>query len=508
MEGGNGSGRINASVGLRWGGMANETASLADPSRGLSSVDDEVLALVIAWSAEEPARAGEIALLPEGGGRRFLGRADEDNARDRVRFIRQRPADASRPTSIEGRAISRRQVDIEVQDGSLVVERVGRCPMMINGRPTDGGTLVPGDTLLLERQLLLYCTRRPKLLAGLRHFPDEAWGEFGEPDKVSILGESAAAWRLRDRLAFAAKADAHVLLVGESGTGKELVARAIHELSHRARKPIVSRNAATLPSGLIDAELFGNVKNYPNPGMPERPGLIGQATGGTLFLDEIGELPSEMQAHLLRVLDADGEYQRLGEATTRRSDLRLLGATNRDPRMLKHDLLARLTVRVELPPMSERKEDVPLLLRHLLLRAAQRVPDLAERFVTTRNGVRVARIDSALVDHLLRRDLPLNVRELDALLWRAMESAPRDTLVLTDEVLSDTMAVPPKEELAKGDVPIEARPEPREPTADEIRATLEREGLSITKTAKALGLTSRYALYRLLKKNGIPIPER
>ena len=117
------------------------------------------------------------------------------------------------------------------------------------------------------------------------------------------------------------------MLLGETGTGKELAARAVHRFSTRADRPLVARNAATMPAGLIDAELFGNARNYPNPGMAERPGLVGQADGGFLFLDEIGELPSELQAHLLRVLDAGGEYQRLGESRVRRSDFRLLAAT-------------------------------------------------------------------------------------------------------------------------------------------------------------------------------------
>src|SRR5256885_12859655 len=105
---------------------------------------------------------------------------------------------------------------------------------------------------------------------------------------------------------------------------------------------MVSRNAATFPAGLIDVELFGNVANYPNHGMPERPGVVGEADGSTLFLDEIGELPTELQSHLLRFLDERGEYTRLGDARRRTSDVRVVAATNRALEDLKHDLAARL----------------------------------------------------------------------------------------------------------------------------------------------------------------------
>lgn len=140
-----------------------------------------------------------------------------------------------------------------------------------------------------------------------------------------------------------------MLITGESGTEKELAAGAIHARSRRGKNVLVAHNAATFPAGLIDAELFGNPKHYPNTGMPERPGLVGEADGGVLFLDEIGELPLEMRARLLRLLDAGGEYRRLGEAKGRRSDFRLVATTNRDASMLKHDLLSRLKVRVALP---------------------------------------------------------------------------------------------------------------------------------------------------------------
>jgi two-component system nitrogen regulation response regulator GlnG/two-component system response regulator HydG len=447
----------------------------------------EVPALVIAWSAEEPARVGEVAFAGSLGARTVLGRGD-DGEEDRVRFFRQRPhaLEATRP--IEGSAISRRQLVLRAFAAGVEVERVGRCPLLINGAPAESGPLTPGDTALLKGQLLLYCTTRARALSELRYFPQDAWAPFGEVDALGMLGESAAMWRLRDQVAFAAKSASHVLIRGESGTGKELAARAIHRLSSRAGKPIVSRNSATFPSGLIDAELFGNAKNYPNPGMAERPGLVGQAHGGTLFLDEIGELPRDMQAHLLRVLDDDGEYQRLGEATPRRSDLRLIGATNRTASSLKHDLLARLAVRIEMPSLDARREDIPLLVRHLLLQTAKRTPEIGGRFVAFVGGRPEPRVDPALIDALLRRPYETNVRELDALLLGAMAASPSDVIALE-------MSAP-----APRSVPL---PASREPTAEAIRACIHREDGNVRRAAHALGLPSRYVLYRLMRKHGI-----
>ncbi len=131
-----------------------------------------------------------------------------------------------------------------------------------------------------------------------------------------------------------------MLLLGESGAGKELAARALHVLSRRPGV-MTSRNAATLPDSRGGRQLFGTPRTEPG-GMPERRGLIGEANGSTLFLDEIGELSQTMQAHLLRVLDHGGEYQRLGDSSRLFSDFRLIAATNRDPSTLKHDFLARL----------------------------------------------------------------------------------------------------------------------------------------------------------------------
>jgi DNA-binding NtrC family response regulator len=397
--------------------------------------------------------------------------------------------------------------------GGLEVENVGRCPLFVNGAPVARCAVTPGDVLWLRGQLVLYCTERPRTLPPSRYFPEKVWGSFGQPDGTGMLGESSAMWELRDRIAFAARSGAHILLRGDSGTGKELAARAIHQLSDRADRALVSRNAATFPSGLIDAELFGNLKNYPNPGTPERPGLIGQAHGSTLFLDEIGELPEDMQAHLLRVLDEGGEYQKLGEATPRKSDLRLIGATNRPEAMLKHDLLARLAVRIELASLASRREDIPLLIRHLVFRAAGKSREIAGRFVSQEEGRGYARVEGGLVEALLRRRFATNVRELDALLWQAMGASSADVIVLTEAIAAPTVdsevVLPARPPARTSSLPpprnIPPRVRGREPTALEIRAAIEKENGNVRYAAEALGLSSRYALYRLLRKHGIEV---
>jgi DNA-binding NtrC family response regulator len=278
-------------------------------------------------------------------------------------------------------------------------------------------------------------------------------------------------------------------------------------MSTRAGQPLVARNAATFPAGLMDAELFGNLKNYPNPGMTDRPGLVGQADGGFLFLDEIGELPIELQTHLLRVLDSGGEYQRLGESVRRRSDFRLLAATNRDPEELRHDFLARLTVRIEVPPLAERREDIPLLLRHLVALAAEASPELAGRFIESGEGKPPgARIDSKLVEAALRSDFPGNVRDLDALLWKAMSaSAGSDTILMSDGLLPAAASSERGRSTRPGESSSPVKN--REPSESEIRDALRTNAGNVTRAARTLGLSSRYALYRMLMKLGIDVGE-
>ncbi|MCA9720369.1 MAG: sigma 54-interacting transcriptional regulator, partial [Myxococcales bacterium] len=242
---------------------------------------------------------------------------------------------------------------------------------------------------------------------------------------------------------------------------------------------------------LIDAELFGNARNYPNPGMRERPGLVGAAAGGTLFLDELGELSHELQAHLLRVLD-HGEYQRLGESETRRAELRFVGATNRAPAELKHDLLARLLIRVELPGLERRREDIPLLVVHLLRQIAAGDPGVAARFFTDRDPQGWPRLRAAVISELLTRPYATHVRELQERLYACMLVSAGDTIELA-----------PAGDALDDDAPGDGDVDPASLSAAQIRACLEEHGGSQAKTWRALGLRSRYQLARLLRKHAI-----
>lgn len=388
-------------------------------------------ALVIVWSLHEPARIGEVLLVPGDGRARMVGRGRQPDSRYlRLECQRQRPGQLESTGPLQAPTLSREQLLLETFADRIQVRNVGRCPLRVNGVALTQAELKAGDLLELREQLLLLCVLRPPTMAtrpGLLLHP------FGQVDRLGIVGESPAAWELRAQLVFMASSNAHVLIRGESGTGKELVARALHMLSPRAEQAMVARNAATFPESLIDAELFGNVKNYPNPGMPDRPGLVGEAHGSDLFLDEFGELPTEMQAHLLRVLDL-GEYQRLGETQTRRANLRLLAATNRPESHLKHDLLARLKLRLEVPDLNARREDIPLIARFLLRGIGRESPPRAEQFFE--GGVSgEPRMAPELMATLVRRTYTTHVRELERLLWQSIAISAGDFLELPESLM-------------------------------------------------------------------------
>ncbi len=462
-----------------------------DGSRAIAVVP----ALAIAWCADEPWRVGEVALLPPGnpGASRVLGRGERDGDERRLTFARARPSSFEPQPGLASPRVSRVQLAVGARgDERIALENVGRLRMMLNGVDTTRDIASVGDVIELGSQLVLRVVQRrvAPSRSSAPTFP------FGDADPHGIVGESEAAWALREAIAFVARRPGHVLVTGPSGTGKELVARAIHASSSRATLPLMARNAATFPDSLIDAELFGNAKNYPNAGMPERPGLVGDADGTTLFLDEIGELPLPMQAHFLRVLDA-GEYVRLGETRPRRADLRLVAATNRAPESLKHDLLARFALRVAVVGLDDRRDDVPLLLRHRLRAIAASEPDVARRFADRVRGAFEVRVAPQMVLSLLRRRYTTHVRELEALVWRAIAASRGDTIVLAPED--------------------EAEDAPREPTSStpgselspaQIQASLDAHNGAIEETWRALGLSSRHVLARYIKRHALVVRRR
>jgi transcriptional regulator with AAA-type ATPase domain len=471
--------------------MSDTTAT--DPrwlERGQASSGNRTpIALLLAWSMAEPWRVGQIAFLSDREPCWILGRGagGEGAPEARVAFCEQRPGSVRSTQPLGGQGLSRRQLRLTVGSGRLELERAGRNAVLVNGREVESGSVGDGDVLSIAGELVLYCVARaPGAISSRGEPPAFA---FGAPDAFGIVGESPRAWQLRDEIRFAARRRQHMLILGPSGSGKELAARAAHGQSERCAGPFVSRNAATLPAGIIDAELFGTVKNYPNAGTPERAGLVGAANGGTLFLDELPELAETLQAHLLRLLDS-GEYQRLGDNRVRHVDLRVFGASNRELEAFKHDIAARFTLRLEMPGLDALRQDVPLLVRHLLCALAERDRGLGARFFeSTPRGVE-PRIAPELIEALLRHRFTHHVRELESLLLLSMGKSRGDHLELTPELatrLDPTAAAATAEELS----------------VERIRAALDRQRGSVTAAARELGLKNRDVLYRLMKQLGV-----
>ena len=446
--------------------------------------------LILLANLHAPWRTGEVAFLPQGNERHVLGRHGS------LRWIRHRPGVREPTGPLADPRLSREQVAFTWNGSEHVAENLGRMPLSLNGQRVRECPLRTGDRLQLGDRVLLLVTVRPRTLPGSL----DRDHDFGGPDPLGWVGESQVAWDLRERVRFVGKRNAHVLVLGQSGAGKELVARGVHARSDRAGQALVSRNAATIPESLADAELFGNLANYPNPGMPARPGLVGEADQSTLFLDEFAELPEPLQARLLRVLD-DGEYSRLGEARPRRADLRLIAATNRDPASIKHDVLARLQLRIDVPGLHERGEDVPLLAIHLLRRIARDDEELRERFFepSERRGS-WPRLSARLVAALVAHPYATHVRELESLLWHSIGAATGDTLDVPPDGLTTTRS----EAVARGAQGVD----PAELDPEAIQVVLDRHGGRQEPTWRELGLASRHVLARLVKKHGLKVRGR
>ncbi|MFO0640396.1 MAG: sigma 54-interacting transcriptional regulator [Polyangiaceae bacterium] len=466
----------------------------------------ELRPALIVLHAAEARLVGAALLFARRGEAKVLGRGerDPDDRHPRALPVFQRPGKNEPAGAFADPYLSREQLVVTATSSGVRVENVGKRDLLdARGNVVSAIELSPGDVCEVRGRLLLLATTRAAVMPAARSFgrPQHA---FGEPDPHGLVGESPVAWKLRDSAAFVAARSAHLLLLGESGTGKEVVAQTVHDLSGKKGKKMVSRNAATLPAGIIDAELFGHVANYPNAGMPERPGLIGEADGSTLFLDEIGEISHELSTRLLRVLDERGEYQRLGDARVRTSSFRLVGATNRPVASLKADVAARFRLRLSVPPLEERREDVPLIARALLRRAAAKDAEIGERFLEGWNGrTGEPRLSIELVRALVTHGYTTHVRELDLLLWTSLAASPGDTAELGPEVLAELGGEGGDASEAGECSDAGDRVDVRKLTADDVRAALDRVGGVHEKAWRELGLANRHVLKRLVKKLGL-----
>lgn len=490
----------------------------------------EVLALVILWSAEEPQRVGEVALLPAaGGGRYVLGRApdfvseqsepQEGGPRLRtpseqyVHFSRQRPSngrDVGVPIAhsyrLRGQSISRRQLELVVSEAGLSLTNVGRSAVLVNGRAVRAQQLVtPGSTIHIENQLLLYCTQRPLYMLPLRSYPVSRMNAFGLPDADGMVGESPAMWRLREELAVLGHTDFHTLILGESGSGKELAAQAIHIMSPRGQNPLIADNIASMPPELAAAILFGNRKNFPQYGMEERVGLIGLAHGSTLFLDEVGDTPERIQPMLLRVTEKGGGYCRLGEEHKRQqSDFRLLGATNREE-LLRHELRRRFQRVVRIPRLQERREDIPLLLNFLFQEQKRHLTEHIDQHFVVDGQLKLL---PQLVEALVHRDYRTHVSEvafcLGQLLTHGMlpEPAPSRGPATGGDFAPAPPRVAPAARATR-ERPTGAPASPR-PAPDKAQQALVACQGNVSEAAKRLGI-SRQQLNRMIAEHDLRV---
>jgi transcriptional regulator with AAA-type ATPase domain len=451
------------------------------------------IGLVVLWSSDEPQFLGAWLPVPGSttGQPTVLGRgsARGPNEAGRVVALRQRPGGNQPLPAFLSPSLSKTQLLLWASTAAtLSVENVGRRRLSVNGRECEKGELRPGDIVDIGSQLTLICAVRPQtwepVLVELH--------PFAEPDAHGFVGESLAAWRLRSEVRFVAPRVGHVLVHGTTGTGKELIAHAIHAESKRAG-PLVARNAATLPEALVDAELFGNAKGYPNPGMAERKGMIGAADGGTLFLDEFADLPVGAQAHVLRVLDA-GEYHRLGDDKARHSDFRLVAATNRPESDLRSDVLARFDFRITTPDLATRPEDIPLIALQLLRAMAKGDPELQSRFFAPTG---FPRFSDGFVRRLVELDYGANVRELRQRLWQAVAASTGSELTW-----SAVEAATPAFDGSASQKQIE------DISRERLERALDENNGSIEKTWRALGFSNRHVLNRLLRKHGLTVTKQ
>jgi DNA-binding NtrC family response regulator len=301
-----------------------------------------------------------------------------------------------------------------------------------------------------------------------------------------IMAESAAMQPVLQLIDRIGPSEANVLITGEHGTGKGLVAQSLYAISPRSTKPLVTVNAGGLSEGIFESELFGHVKGAFTDAKSDRVGRFELADGGTLFLDEIANVTMNLQAKLLRVIET-GEFERVGSSRTRKVNVRIISATNADLAQdvsgghFRQDLLFRLnTIEIRLPPLRERKEDIPLLAGHFLRQHSEKY------------GAVLTGFDEKAVQSLLSHPWPGNIRELDHAVERAVLLARSDLVKSGDLGLQQVRDASPRlEDMSLEDVECFL-----------IQKALARYDGNVSKAARALGL-SRSALYRRLQRYGL-----
>ncbi len=304
--------------------------------------------------------------------------------------------------------------------------------------------------------------------------------------RLDLIADSPMMQPILELIRRVGPSDANLLLTGENGTGKSLAAQVLHSVSNRSAKPLITVNIGGLSESIFESELFGHVKGAFTDAKNDRVGRFELADGGTLMMDEIANVPAPLQTRLLRVLET-GEFERVGSSKTRRVDVRIISATNADLEeevrvgRFRQDLLFRLnTVEIRIPPLRDRREDVPLLAAHFLDRHARRYRKSAKRF------------DPGALSTMLEHRWPGNVRELSHVVERAVLMSDGAIVQAADLGLQSSDG---------GSSRIE------EMTLEDaerllIRKALERYGGNVSDAAKGLGL-SRSALYRRLEKYGL-----